>query len=121
MKSLVLLLTFVFASAAQSNPDIAAVLTAQVQAWNAGNVEGFVTSYGENAVFVGSDSTRGRHELLERYRRRYPNRAAMGALQFSQLEIHKLDEKFATVTGKWRVTRTKDAGGDVGGVFSLVM
>ena len=44
----------------------------------------------------------------------------MGTLGFSELEVHPLDERFAVVVGKYHLERTKKAGGNAEGIFSLV-
>jgi ketosteroid isomerase-like protein len=45
----------------------------------------------------------------------------MGTLSFSELEPHILDEHFAIVLGHYRLDRSKKAGGNAEGVFSLVL
>ena len=54
---------------------------------------------------------------MDRYRRSYPDRAAMGRLEFSDLEITPLGPDAALVLGRWRLKREKDSPG---GVFTLV-
>jgi ketosteroid isomerase-like protein len=50
---------------------LAAVLDRQVQAWNRGDLEGFVSVYAEDAAFVSPTGlTRGRQAVLDRYRKR---------------------------------------------------
>ena len=98
------------------------VLLAQEAAWNRGDIEGFAASY-KNApdiLFIGSHISHGHDELLNDYRKNYPNREAMGNLGFSELEVLPLDEKFAVVVGKYHLDRTKKAGGNADGIFSLV-
>ena len=60
---------------------------------------------------------RGWQAVRDRYRRRYPDRAAMGHLTFSNLEITVLAPRAALVFGRWRLQRAKD---HPGGVFTLV-
>jgi beta-aspartyl-peptidase (threonine type) len=60
--------------------------------------------------------TRGWVETLAGYRQRYPDRAAMGQLTFSDLEITPLGPSAALVLGRWALTRREP----VGGTFSLV-
>ena len=101
--------------------DVRAVLDAQAKAWNRGDIEGFMAGYwrSEKTTFAGANGVfRGWQALLERYRRTYPDRAAMGALTFSELEITMLAPDAALVLGRWQLER---ASGPVGGVFSLVL
>jgi beta-aspartyl-peptidase (threonine type) len=97
------------------------LLDAQVTAWNRGDIEGFMDGYwkSEKTTFAGASGvSRGWQALLERYRRTYPDRAAMGTLTFSDLEITLLGRDAAFVLGRWHLER---ASGPVGGVFSLVV
>jgi ketosteroid isomerase-like protein len=99
---------------------ITAVLNAQQAAWNRGDVDAFLGGYWHSPelTFSGSSGvSRGWDGVLARYKRNYPDRAAMGVLDFSGLEFHWLGPDAALVLGNWHLKREK---GDVGGVFSLV-
>jgi uncharacterized protein (TIGR02246 family) len=66
---------------------VAAVLERQTAAWNRGDLQDFVSVYAEDATFVSPTGlTRGRQAVLERYRKRYPDKAAMGTLTLEVLE-----------------------------------
>jgi len=108
------------AAAPDPSNEIRAVLTAQQQAWNRGDIPMFLEGYWNSPelTFAGSDGiVRGYDGLLERYRKSYPDKAHMGDLEFSRLEIHPLGAESALVLGHWHLKRT---AGDAGGVFSLV-
>lgn len=99
---------------------ITAVLNAQEAAWNRGDVEAFLKGYWKSPelTFEGSSGiSRGWDGVLARYKKRYPDRAAMGQLEFSELEFRFLGSDAALVLGHWHLKREK---GDIGGVFSLV-
>jgi uncharacterized protein (TIGR02246 family) len=99
---------------------INAVLARQQAAWNEGKVEVFLEGYWHSGelTFCGSSGVaRGFDAVRERYKKSYPDRQAMGNLQFSELEIRMIGTDAALVLGHWHLTREK---GDVGGVFSLV-
>lgn len=102
---------------------IRTVLETQQAAWNRGDVEGFMTGYeaSEATTFVGATITRGYRQVLENYRRRYPTKEKMGALTFSGIEIKLLGEDYASVIGKWHLDRAADAGGNVSGIFTLLL
>ncbi len=89
--------------------------------WNRGDIATFVTTYSEDCIFMGEKISQGREQLAQRYQQKYPSRAAMGDLTFKDLQIHLLDKNYAMVTAKWHLDRAPDAGGPVGGVFSLVL
>ena len=96
------------------------VLNAQQTAWNRGDVDVFVTGYWHSPelTFSGSSGVaRGWEGVLARYKKNYPDRAAMGQLDFSNLEFRFLGPDAALVLGRWHLKREKD---DVGGVFTLV-
>lgn len=97
------------------------LLQEQAAAWNRGDMEAFVNGYWKSDLltFAGTGGvTRGWDGLLARYRRTYPNRAAMGSLSFSDLEITLLAPDAALVLGRWRLDRERDTPG---GIFSLVV
>jgi len=67
---------------------IRTLLAEQAAAWSRGDLEEFVSVYAEDALFVSpSGLTYGRDEVLARYRRRYPDRAAMGRLTLDVIEL----------------------------------
>jgi ketosteroid isomerase-like protein len=96
------------------------VLVAQQDAWNRGDVDAFMAGYWRSAElsFSGSSGvSRGWDGVLARYQKNYPDRAAMGQLDFSSLEFRFLGADHALVLGGWHLKRDKD---ELGGVFSLV-
>lgn len=95
-------------------------LQQQSEAWNRGDVDGFMSAYWRSPDLTfasGGEVTRGFEDTLERYRRKYPTPEAMGRLTFSDLEIRRLGKDSAMVLGRWRLERTEP----VGGLFTLVM
>jgi ketosteroid isomerase-like protein len=99
---------------------ILAVLTAQQTDWNKGDIRGFMDGYWNSPelTFAGTrEFTRGWQPVLTRYEKNYAGKAAMGTLDFSELEIRQLGPDAALVLGKWHLQRQ---AGDVGGIFTLV-
>ena len=99
---------------------ISAVLSAQQTAWNRGDVDAFLLGYWRSPqlTFSGSSGVaRGWDGVLARYKKNYPDKAAMGQLDFSELEFRFLGPDAALVLGRWHLKREKD---DLGGVFTLV-
>ncbi len=110
----------VLTGASKAEAGIRAVLDAQEAAWNRGDLEAFMAGYwkSDRTAFVGSSGIlRGWQAVLDRYRRTYPDRAAMGRLTFSDLEITVLAPDAALVLGRWELERASDRPG---GVFTLV-
>ena len=90
---------------------IRSVLRAQQDAWNRGDIDGFMNGYGRSAstVFVSEDTIRrGWETVRERYRKKYSDRAKMGTLAFSDLDITLLSPDAAVVLGRWSLKRAND-------------
>jgi len=103
-----------------ANAAIRAVLDDQQSAWNRGDVSAFMTGYwnSPDLTFAGATGiTRGYESVLARYRKSYPDTAAMGHLDFSALEIRPLGKDAALVLGRWHLQRSND---ELAGVFTLV-
>ena len=111
------------ASPARSEKAIAAirsVLESQRDAWNRGDIEGYMDGYdrSEKTVFVSGDTvTRGWQTVLERYRKNYDTREKMGVLTFSDLEITLFSNDSASVLGRWSLKRMND---EPHGRFTLI-
>ena|ERR1700730_1154667 len=100
--------------------EITEVLNAQQEAWNRGDIEAFMDGYwrSEETIFVSSDEvSRGWEKVLDRYKKKYTNRATMGMLTFSNLEITPLGDDAAVVLGAWKLKRAKD---EPRGRFTLI-
>lgn len=96
------------------------VLAKQADAWNRGDLDGFMTGYAKLPTLrfaSGGSVTRGWQETLDHYKARYPDRAAMGTLAFSDLEISVLSPDAALAFGRWRL---KTAQGEPNGLFTLL-
>lgn len=108
------------AGAASPEAEVKAVLAAQVAAWNRGDLETFVASYSDETLFVGTEVTRGNRGVLERYKRTYSTREKMGTLEFEGLEVKLLGNEYASVLGRFHLTRSAAGGGDARGIFTLL-
>jgi uncharacterized protein (TIGR02246 family) len=99
------------------------VLDAQVEAWNRGDLEGFMATYWRSPDLVfcsGSTVTRGWDETLARYRRRYQSEGReMGRLRFDGLEVIPLGADAALAHGAWRLHMTD--GKQPNGLFTLLL
>ncbi len=68
------------------------LLETQAAAWNRGDLDGFCAVYADDALFVTAFGlTKGRAEVLARYKARYPDAAARGTLSFEVLSVDLLD------------------------------
>jgi ketosteroid isomerase-like protein len=100
---------------------IRSVLQAQQDAWNRGDIDGFMNGYARSAstVFISEDTIRrGWQTVRDRYRKKYSSRAKMGTLTFSDLEITPLSSDSAVATGRWKLKRAND---QPHGRFTLIL
>jgi len=100
---------------------IAALLTEQSAAWNRGDLEGFMQAYEQSDTLrfaSGANVTHGWRATLERYKKGYPDKAAMGTLAFTDLVVTELAPDAALAFGRWKLTREKDAPN---GLFTLTL
>ena len=99
---------------------IRAVLEAQRDAWNRGDIEGYMDGYARSpdTVFVSGDNVnRGWQTVLDRYKKNYNSREKMGTLTFSDLEITLVGNDAAVVLGRWHLQRASD---EPHGRFTLI-
>ena len=110
-------------SSKQAEQQITSALKAQVEAWNRGDLEGFMRGYWnspELTFFSGGTATKGWQPTLDRYRKRYQSTGSeMGKLSFDDLQITVFDRGAAFVRGRWRLTMSN--GKQPGGLFTLIL
>ena len=109
---------------AAPDAEVRAVLDKQVAAWNQGDIEAFMTTYLDSPelTFNGKDGvTRGYRPVLERYRKKYSSREAMGVLRFSEIKVRILGADAALVLGRFELTRSAAGGGNASGRYTLVL
>lgn len=117
-----LLLCSIMTAHAQTSPEksVTTILKEQSEAWNRGDIEGFMKGYWESdsLMFIGkSGVTYGWNNTLANYRKGYPDAAAMGKLTFTILKVKSLSDQYQQVVGKWHLDREK---GNVEGHFTLL-
>jgi beta-aspartyl-peptidase (threonine type) len=99
------------------------VLDDQVEAWNRGDLDGFMQGYwnSDELTFFSDDHVEhGWQETFDRYRLRYQSQGKeMGTLKFEELHVDPTGPKSAAVRGRWQLT-FKD-GKTSGGLFTLLL
>ncbi len=120
--TVILFLFFSLPLLAQSKNELAIKnsMLIQLNAWNAGNINNFMTTYWKNdsLMFIGkSGVTYGWQNTLNNYKKGYPDTTTMGKLSFNILEIKKLSKKYYFVVGKWFLTRSI---GNLNGHYTLL-
>tara|TARA_E500000331_G_C17272171_1_gene719752 strand:- start:7886 stop:8314 length:429 start_codon:yes stop_codon:yes gene_type:complete len=91
--------------------EIKSVLEKQQNAWNTGDIEGFMQGYwqSEELVFESENGiAKGWKNTLARYKKVYPNKKRMGSLVFKILDVKLKNDSIATLKGKWEVIRKND-------------
>lgn len=128
MRTLGLAVLFLFASiplaAADESDAIRAELAREATAWNRGDLDGYLSGYERAATteFVGATQIyRGWDAIAAMYRKGHPDAARMGIVRFADLEVRLLGGDYALAVGHWSLTRSKEAGGNVGGFFTLTL
>ncbi len=118
------LLALLLVGSPQTDPRIAevrAVLTAQVEAWNQGDINGYMAGYwrSDSTLFLSDGSIiHGFGEVASRYAKRYATREQMGALSFEDLDVRMLSNSVAVAHGVWRLKRMTD---EPWGRFTLIV
>lgn len=95
-------------------------MSAQVAAWNRGDIDGFMQGYARSPAteFVTGDSlTRGWQTVRDRYRKKYDSREKMGTLTFTNVKITPLSSDAALALGRWKLVRKSDKPH---GIFTLL-
>ena len=87
------------------------VLNKQAKAWNEGDIDAYMAGYmqSDSLRFVsGGNVSYGWETTLKRYKKGYPDKATMGILIFSDIDIKLISDNAALVFGKWELEREKD-------------
>ncbi len=116
---LVLLLLIFSGLYAQDKQAILKVMHDQQTAWNKGDIDAFMQGYwkSDSLVFVGKTAPLyGWQSTIDRYKKAYPGKDAMGQLTFGVIKLDVLDSKNAFMLGSWHLDRK---AGPLGGYFTL--
>jgi ketosteroid isomerase-like protein len=101
---------------------ISAVLRSQTDAWNRGDLVGYMDGYAQTPALIftsGGKVRRGWQDAFDHFQARYAtDPKAMGTLRFEVESIDPVGADGAVVLGRWELTGTASAGR---GVFSLVL
>ncbi len=102
-----LLLTVDARAAPPAGHEVLGLLTAQADAWNRGDLQGFLVYYDDSpdTVFVsGANVERGFAPIRARYQKRYgTSRETMGTLSFTDARVVAASAEVVVVSGAWLV------------------
>ena len=113
--------SYLLAAQSKDEKAILQMLDTQNQAWNRGDVSGFMKGYWENdsLMFIGkSGVTYGYQNTLENYKKGYPDTAAMGKLTTKQIKMIRVSKEYYFIVGKWYLKRSI---GDISGHYNLLV
>jgi uncharacterized protein (TIGR02246 family) len=117
-----LLLLMLLAVPPDPAADIRAVITTQADAWNRGDLDGFLAPYwhSEELTFFSNGAVnRGYAATEARYRQRYgTSKETMGRLEFDNLQVTMLGPDGAAVRGRFKL-QMKDSS--PAGIFTLLL
>jgi uncharacterized protein (TIGR02246 family) len=86
--------------------EVAAMLEHGAQAWNAGDLDGFVSDYTPDATFVTTRGlVRGTAEIRARYAARFAPGAVRDSLTFRVLDVELLGPSFANLVATYVLSR----------------
>jgi beta-aspartyl-peptidase (threonine type) len=108
---------------ADAEEGIKHLLVSQVEAWNRGDLKGFMDGYWHSpdlTFFSGGTVSKGWNAALQRYEQRYQGTGKqMGKLDFQDLKIDLVGRQAAVVTGSWHLTMSD--GKEPHGLFTLIL
>src|SRR5205823_6032006 len=84
--------------------DVKALLQKQIEAWNKGDLDAFAEGYADDATFISpSGLTQGKEQVVARYKKRYPDRKAMGTLSFEYVELRP-GHQVTSLVARWKLS-----------------
>lgn len=119
---LIIVVTVVYFTgfAQKESEEIKSLMNKQQQTWNKYDIEGFMEYYwkSDSLMFIGSKGvTYGWQKTLDNYKRSYPDKEAMGQLEFNINRAGLLTKNTVYVIGKWTLHRGEKS---VGGYYTLL-
>ncbi len=113
------------APATDPTAEVVAALDASTEAWNAGDLEGFLEPYldsPETTYIGGSGLLRGKDAIRESYRRSYWRTGAPeDRLSFREIEVRSLGPEHALAVGRYVVANRATGEQTATGLFCLVL
>ena len=102
--ALLLIATSVFSQKnTKMKPIIEKIMQDQQLAWNKGDLDGFMSSYwnDDSLKFIGKNGiTYGWKSTLDHYKKSYPDKATLGELTFTIMNVEKLKNHIKTLRSK---------------------
>ena len=98
------------------------LLDDQEQAWNKGDLKGFMDGYWnspELSFYSGNTKTKGWQQTFDRYRKRYQEEGReMGHLTFSEVVLDSVGPDTVIVRGRWKLEKKAETND---GLYTLIL
>lgn len=107
-------------TATRQQLDVVKIILAQQQAWNKGDLDGYLSHYKDapDTQAVLASLVRGVENIRAAYRQNFPNKESMGSIEDTDIDVRALGDTYALATGKYHLTRSKKSGGPIEGTFT---
>lgn len=109
-------------TASREQLDVTKVLLAQENAWNKGDLDGYLAEFkeGGDTMAILNNVVRGLPAIRSAFHASFPNKDAMGTLEQSSVEIKELGPNYALALGHYKLVRSRKNGGDAEGNFTEI-
>ena len=109
--------------ASDAQTGVAELLTRSAAAWNHGDLDAFMTSYERSpqTVYIGAKRIEHGYAAIRAHYAAHYRAGRMGTLSVSDLAVRDLGPGYAAATARWHLARPASNGGNVSGLFTLVL
>ena len=106
-------------TASRQQLDVVKIILAQQNAWNKGDLDGYLSHYKDapDTQAVLANLVRGVDNIRAAYRQNFPNKDAMGEIEDTDIDVRPMGDNYALATGKYHLNRPKKSGGAIEGTF----
>lgn len=104
--------------------EILAAMASQEQAWNNGDIDGFMQGYwkDDSLMFISGDHVSyGWQQVTDNYKAKYSSKEIMGELTFDFIKLEQLSSTAYYMIGSWKLDRhIGEQENIIQGKFSLI-
>ena len=106
-------------TASRQQLDVVKIVLAQQNAWNKGDLDGYLSHYknAPDTQAVLANLVRGVDNIRAAYKQNFPSKDSMGSIEDTDIEVKALGDNYAIATGKYHLNRPKKSGGPIEGTF----
>jgi len=106
-------------TASRQQLDVVKIILAQQNAWNKGDLDGYLSHYKDSpdTQAVLANLVRGIDGIRSAFKQNFPNKDAMGSIEDTDIDVKALGDNYALATGRYHLNRPKKSGGPIEGTF----